>query len=60
MTWASRVSAPDTVTLATPLTPSSLPVSSSVTKSLSWYTSVPSRDTAATITGTMDGLIFST
>ena len=60
MTWACRVSAPDTVTLATPVTPSSLPVSSSVTRSLRAYTSVPSWDTAATITGIMDGLIFST
>lgn len=60
MTWASRVTAPDTSTLATPLIPSSLPVSSSVTRSLSAYTSLPSWDTAATITGSTEGLIFST
>ena len=46
--------------LATPDTPSSLSLSSSVTKSLSSYTSMSSLDTAATITGSMEGLIFST
>ena len=60
MTCASRVTAPLTLMLATPDTPSSFGVSSSVTKSLSAYTSMSSRDTAATITGSMEGLIFST
>ena len=60
ITWASRVTAPLTEMLATPDTPSSLPLSSSVTKSLSSYTSMSSLDTAATITGSMEGLIFST
>ena len=60
ITWASRVTAPLTLMLATPDTPSSLGLSSSVTKSLSSYTSMSSRDTAATITGSMEGLIFST
>ena len=60
ITWASRVTAPLTEMLATPDTPSSLGDSSPVTKSLSAYTSMSSRDTAATITGSMEGLIFST
>ncbi len=55
-----RVTAPLTVTPATPLMPSSLPVSSSVTKSLSSCTSAPSREMAATNVGIMEGFILST
>ena len=63
--WSStmcicRVTAPLTVTPATPLMPSSLPVSSSVTKSLNSCTSAPSREMAATNVGIMEGFILST
>lgn len=45
-------------TLATPVMPVSLPVSSLSTKSLSWPTSMSLLLMAATITGIMEGFTF--
>ena len=50
---------PEISTLATPVMPVSLALSSSSTKSLSSPTSMVSLLMAATITGIMEGFIFS-
>ena len=52
--------APVVLIRATPETPSSLFISVSFRNSVSSTVDMPSMETAATSTGSMDGLIFST
>ena len=60
ITFICRCTSPLTATLATPVMPSILLVSVFSTNSESSATSILSLDTAATATGSMVGLIFST